>query len=82
MPSISNIKIERQSGSDNTYFATWTFNDDYKPPSSGGGGSSGGGSVRVGSLVTIKSGATWYNGVRISSWVFNERWYVYQLKGS
>lgn len=73
MAQVSNLKINFQTGSNNTYFASWTFN---KPSS---GGSSG--SIKKGSLVTIKSGATWYNGVAISSWVFNQKWIVVQVKG-
>lgn len=81
MPGIRDIKIDRQMGSDNTYYATWIFSD-YVRPGSGSSGGSGGGDISVGSLVTIKSGATWYNGVNIPSWVLNEKWYVYQLKGN
>ena len=82
MPSISNIQIGLQGGSDNTYYATWTYND-YAPSTGGGSGSGGGGgSVSVGSLVSIKPGATWYNGVRIAPWVFNNNWYVYELRGN
>lgn len=83
MPSISNININLQSGSNNTYYASWTFND-YTPPESGGGsgGSGDSGSISIGSLVSIKAGSTWYNGVKIPQWVFSENWYVYQLKGN
>lgn len=73
MASVSNLKINFQSGSNNTYYATWTFE---KPESS-----SSSGSIKKGSLVTIKSGATWYNGVVISSWVFGQKWIVTQVTG-
>lgn len=84
MPSISDITIGVQEGTTNTYYATWRFVD--STPSGGGGGSGGGGSsggaITVGSLVSIKPGATYYNGVRIPSWVMRDQWYVYQLKGA
>lgn len=81
MPSIKNINIGVQSGTTNTYYATWEFVDQ-APASSGGSGGGSGGAITVGSLVRIKSGATYYNGVRIPTWVMNDQWYVYQLKGN
>lgn len=71
MAKVSNLKIKLQTGSDNTYFATWTFATNKAVSTS----------VKVGSWVTIKSGATYYNGVSIPSWVFNETWYVTQING-
>lgn len=74
MPKVSNLKIALQTGSDNTYFASWDFNQTTKnqPTSSG---------VKKGDLVTIKSGAKWYTGQSIPSWVMNDSWYVYQISG-
>lgn len=80
MPSVSNIQIGVQTGTDNTYYATWDYNDYVPPANSGGGG--GGGGIGVGSLVSIKPGATYYNGVHIPTWVMQDQWYVYQLKGT
>lgn len=37
--------------------------------------------VKVGSLVSIKSGSTWYSGSSIPSWVLKYNWYVYSLSG-
>lgn len=84
MPSISNINIGVQTGTTNTYYATWSYVDSTPSPSGGGSSSGGGasGSITVGSLVKIKAGATYYNGVKIPTWVMNDSWYVYQLKGN
>lgn len=71
MAKVSNIQIKLQTGSDNTYFATWSFGTNKAVSTS----------VKVGSWVTIKSGATYYNGVSIPSWVFKETWYVTQVSG-
>ena len=71
MANVRNLRINFQSGSNNTYYAAWDF--DYPETSSSG-------SIKQGSLVTIKSGATWYNGSRISTWVFNHKWIVSQVK--
>lgn len=80
MPSVKNLVIKLQSGSDNTYYASWEFKEDIKNnPGSGGSGSSG--PIRSGDLVSIKSGATYYNGVHIPSWVMEKRWYVLQVTG-
>ena len=73
MASVSNLKINFQSGSNNSYYASWTFENS--------SGSASSGSIKKGSLVTIKSGATWYNGVAISSWVFGHKWIVVQVNG-
>lgn len=72
MASVSNLRINFQTGSNNTYYAAWDFNE---PQASSSG------SIKKGSLVTIKSGATWYNGVAISSWVFGQKWIVTQVSG-
>lgn len=78
MPGVTNLAINLQSGSDNTYYATWEFSSG---SSSTAGSTSTSSSVKVGSLVTIKSGATYYNGVKIPSWVMSDQWYVTQVKG-
>lgn len=84
MPTITDINIGVQTGTTNTYYATWKFNETTASSGgsggSGGGGSSGG-AITVGSLVRINPGATYYNGVRIPTWVMNDQWYVYQLRG-
>lgn len=77
MPNVSNLKIKLQTGSNNLHYATWDFTETYKKTVT----TSSGGSVRVGDWVTIKSGATWYNGVGIDSWVFNYSWKVYEVRG-
>lgn len=71
MAKVSSLKIQKQSGSDNTHFATWTFNENTKTTTVSRG------TIRKGDLVSIKSGVkTWYNGVSIPSWVFDYKWYV------
>lgn len=62
MVTVKNLTIAKQSGS-NTHYATWSFS---------GGTVVTSGSIKVGSLVTIKSGATYYNGVAIPSFVMND----------
>lgn len=75
---VKNLAVKLQSGTDNTYYATWdaptsTVTTTTTTTSS---------SIKKGSLVSIKSGATWYNGSKIDSWVFNEKWYVYEVSGN
>lgn len=71
MVTVKNLTIAKQSGS-NSHYATWSFS---------GGTVVTSGSIKVGSLVTIKSGATYYNGVAIPSFVMNDKWYVVELSG-
>lgn len=79
MARVSNLKVQLQAGTTNTVFASWEFGDP-EATSSGSGG--GGGSVSVGSWVRVKSGATWYNGAAIPSFVYNYRWKVIDLRGN
>lgn len=75
MPKVSNLKIQFQTGSSNTLFATWDFTETIKSSTTTTGG------ITVGSLVSVKAGAKWYNGTTPSSWVYNDKFYVYQIKG-
>ena len=74
MPKVSNLKIQHQTGSGGTYFATWEFNETTKNTAAAT-------SVKAGDLVSIKAGATYYNGVAIPSFVMNDRWYVLEVRG-
>lgn len=38
--------------------------------------------IKKGSLVSIKSGATYYNGKKIPSWVLKDKWYVAEISGN
>lgn len=75
MPKITNLKIELQSNTENTYFATWTFNETARKVVYKNTG------VGVGSYVKISSGAKYYNGVAVPSWVISDVWKVIQLEG-
>lgn len=75
MANVSNLVIRHQTDSNGTYFATWNFNGKTTTSTSNSG------AIKVGSLVSIKAGSRYYNGVAIPSWVMNQKWYVYQLKG-
>lgn len=76
MPDVSGIAIKVQSGTTNTYVATWNFEETTRRtvPSSG--------NINVGDWVRVRPGARWYNGVPISSFVFNEEWQVRQVNGN
>lgn len=69
---VTNLQINLQSGTDNTLYATWEFNDTKKVVSS---------SIKKGSVVSIKSGATYYNGASIPSWVMAKKWIVDSVSG-
>lgn len=38
--------------------------------------------IKVGDLVSVKSGAVWYTGGTVPSWVRNVNWYVKELSGN
>lgn len=69
--TVKNLTIAKQTGS-NSYYASWSFDGGTIAPST---------SVKVGDLVSIKAGATYYNGVAIPSWVMADRWYIIQVNG-
>lgn len=73
MPSVSNLKIQRQTGSDSTFFATWDFNELQQETTSD--------LIQVGALVSIKPGSTWYNGNVIPEWAYAYNWYVWTVAG-
>lgn len=75
MPKVSNLKLALQNGTDNVLVATWDFN---KSSSSGSTTTT---KVKVGDTVSIKSGATYYNGVSIPSWIISKKWIVSQVSG-
>lgn len=74
MPKVSNLQIKLMDGSDSEYFAWWDFNTTVKNTTTSSG-------VKKGDLVSIKTGATYYNGVAIPSWVMNDKWYILQVSG-
>lgn len=71
MVTVTNLTIARQTGS-NIHYASWSFDGGTVVTSS---------SIKAGDIVTIKSGAKYYNGVSIPSWVMSDRWYVVQVSG-
>lgn len=79
MPSVSGLTIKSQSGAVTTLFASWTFKGS---SSSGGGSSPSGAKPKKNDRVKIKSGAKWYNGAHIPSWVMNLQWIVLSVSGS
>ena len=75
MPSISDLTLKLQAGTDSTYYATWNFEESAKKDSGGASTST----IKKGDWVTILAGATYYNGVSIPSWVMKDTWYVVQV---
>lgn len=76
MAKVSSLTIKKQSGTSNTHFASWVFNENTKNTTVSSG------AIKKGDLVSIKSAATtWYNGVGIPSWVKQDKWYVVEVIG-
>lgn len=76
---VKNLVLDQQTGTTNTYYASWDAPTSTVTTTTS---TSSSGSIAKGSLVSIKSGATWYNGVSIPSWVMGQKWYVYQVSGN
>lgn len=75
MAKVSNHYITYQEGTDNGLISRWDFSNTQKITTSTG-------AIRVGDWVNVKSGATWYNGAAIPSFVFtNGPWKVIEVIG-
>lgn len=79
MAKVSYLEINFQTGSDNTFYASWEFDETFRSTTSSTTKTTS--DVAVGKWVTIKSGATYYNGVAIPSYVMNDTWQVIELIG-
>lgn len=75
MPSVSNLKLALQTGTDSTYYATWDFKETITKKTT----TTSSNGIASGDWVTIISGATYYNGVAIPSWVMSDTWKVIQV---
>lgn len=75
MAKVTNIKIGKQNDSD-TYYVSWSF--DEKSVNTTTTSSS---TFKAGDYVTIKSGAKYYNGVSIPSWVMSDVWRLNEVIG-
>lgn len=74
MPKVSDLKLELQPGSENVLVATWGFVETSS-------GSTTTTRAKTGDTVTIRSGARYYTGVSIPSWVMARQWIVSQVNG-
>lgn len=72
---VSNLTIKLQTGTTNTYLATWTFDGKVTVTTASSNG------IRVGDYVRVKPGSRWYNGVGIADFVFDDEWKVIQITG-
>ena len=77
MAKVSNLKLKLQTNTSNTYFATWSFNS-----TAANNTTTSSTTFRAGDTVRIKSGAKYYNGVSIPSWVMNDTWILMEVKGT
>lgn len=69
---VSNLSLALQGGSDSTLVATWDFSASVTTTTSG---------VKAGDWVTVREGATWYNGATIPDWVLGQEWRVSGVSG-
>lgn len=74
MANVKNLKINIQSGTTNTAYATWEFDSKVTKTTP---------TIRVGSWVNIKYGAPSYNGVSLAGFVYSSGpWKVIQIDGA
>lgn len=77
MPSATNLRIGIQSGSDGkTWYAVWDFRDTIVVRSA-----SDSGGFKIYDWVTIKEGATYYNGTPIPDDIRTDSWQISQISG-
>ena len=72
MAKVKNLQIGLQKGTDHTIYAKWEFDDQGKVTST---------KIKEGTVVTIKKGSTYYNGVDIPDWVEAKKWIVDEIAG-
>ena len=72
MAKVTNLKIAQQSGG-SSYYASWTFGGPTTTTSTS--------AIKKGDIVSIKSGATYYNGATIPAGVKSRQWYVKSVSG-
>lgn len=73
------VQIERmgiQNGGSDQFYVVWKFATTASGPKP-----SAQSSVKVGSYVSVKQGARWYNGVGIPGFVFQKKWKVIEIRG-
>lgn len=76
MAKVTNLTIAKQNNS-NTYFASWSFNEASKNTTT-----TSSTTFKAGDWVKIKSGAKYYNGVSIPSWVMSDTWRLTEVNGN
>ena len=84
MAKVTNLKIEiLEDGTNDTLYASWSFKEPSSGSSGGSSSSTSSSSLKPGkTVVKVKSGAKWYNGVAISDFVFDQNWIVYSVSGT
>ena len=73
MAKVKNLNIYLQSGTTSTLFAQWAMDASTSTVTSS--------SIKVGTKVSIKSGAKYYNGVDVPDWVEAKQWIVKEVSG-
>lgn len=73
MAGVTTLRLNIQAGTTDVLYATWNFNIPKSSVASS--------TLSVGSTVSIKSGATYYNGVDVPDWVEAKKWIVREISG-
>lgn len=68
---VTNLKVDIQNGTTNTLFASWDFAESTTSSST----------LKKGAIVSIKSGAKYYNGVDVPDYIESRKWNVVEVKG-
>lgn len=73
MAKVKNLSVKIQSGTTSTLYALWYMNTQTSTTTSS--------AIKVGTKVSIKSGATYYNGVDVPDWIEAKQWVVSEVSG-
>lgn len=77
MAKVTNLKLAIQSGTTTTLYASWSFTETTTTTTT----TSSNSTIKKGTVVKVKAGSKYYNGVDVPDWVEQEQWIVLQVDG-
>lgn len=74
MAKVTDLKLAIQTGTTTTLYASWSFTDTTTTTANTS-------TIKKGTVVKVKSGSKYYNGVDVPDWVEQKEWIVLQVDG-
>lgn len=73
---VTGLKIALQSGTTSTLYASWSFTESSTTTTT-----TNSSTIKKGTVVKVKPGSKYYNGVDVPDWVEAQQWIVLQVDG-